>query len=210
MRKVKPQDEIPVIDLSETAIQHRLARYQTTPRHPITNFCIDDLKRDVVTRRLFQMSDMRILSKLVQAADVLLTNEISPHAICRLGCSHCCKVPVHVTSVEAKWIEKETGHKRNRLKRSTALESNNVDYCPFHDEKSASCSIYEHRPLACRLYATFDHYEFCTDPNQIHMVSTLVGTQPFDIIVQFLVGRGLELEKKGKGAASADIRDWFA
>lgn len=74
-----------------------------------------------------------------------LEPHISKHAACRRGCSHCCHMPVSISEVEVKYIEKSTG-----IKRAKELISDiKIDSpCPFLE--GDECSIYSSRPFACR------------------------------------------------------------
>lgn len=77
---------------------------------------------------------------------------ISPLVACKSGCSYCCHISVTISSVEADAMAKASGRKAKKL-------SANVDDsmpqkwfrvpCPFL--KKGKCSVYDERPISCRL-----------------------------------------------------------
>ena len=91
------------------------------------------------------------------------TRAFAPRSACRKGCSHCCHIDVAVPREEAQLIAKATGavlHEPATL--SNALEaSGRGDYfgtaCTFL--LAGKCSIYAHRPLACRTLVNLDDDE---------------------------------------------------
>jgi uncharacterized protein len=79
---------------------------------------------------------------------------------CRKGCSHCCHIAVAVTWHEARYIGKHTGKTptpRKQVRHTPSFEGFDYGYhnpCPFLVNNL--CSIYEHRPLACRVHVNLD------------------------------------------------------
>jgi Fe-S-cluster containining protein len=92
---------------------------------------------------------------LRQLADTFAT-AVGPHAACRDACSACCYQPVSVTLEEAELIARETGVSLHTpAKWSTEADMAHVGQpCPFL--RDARCSIYSHRPMACRLMFNMD------------------------------------------------------
>jgi Fe-S-cluster containining protein len=80
---------------------------------------------------------------------------VATGAACKRGCAHCCYQAVTITQAEAQAIGQAIGVKpRNPAHRpEPALEFTNVP-CPFL--KDNLCSIYEHRPFACRVLFNMD------------------------------------------------------
>lgn len=105
---------------------------------------------------------------LRKAADLGVEEAVKLSA-CRKGCSHCCHISVVVSKSEASVIAKETGARLNP--QAGAIVASDEDRsmeetidqfksqfhgvaCPFLE--GGSCSIYAHRPLACRLQVNMD------------------------------------------------------
>jgi len=141
------------------------------------------------------------LRKIYRIADEMLQHAAS-HVACHDGCASCCKMNVQITGEEAAAIERATG----RLARTIASsmphasgEYNGIP-CPFLvDER---CSIYEHRPLACRM-----HVSFYSNAYWCHPERNLSHPAP---MVKF---EGLTEALSKIGARQkfffADIRDFF-
>lgn len=90
-------------------------------------------------------------------------------APCRAGCDHCCHIPVVITSAEARQLARATGRS---LSAPAGIPCDSTDVahaqdwqaqqearwvgtpCPFL--KNSTCSVYEHRPFACRTHVTLD------------------------------------------------------
>lgn len=90
---------------------------------------------------------------------------MGPDAACRAGCSHCCHINTDVPQVEAELISKKTGRPLKRpAVREIGAQVPPEQYfgvpCPFLVRDA--CSIYEHRPLACRtLVSLADDAQLC-------------------------------------------------
>lgn len=100
-----------------------------------------------------------------------LTAFISPYMVCEKGCSHCCKIDVLVSSVEAQYIQKNLSIPLDVGNSFSAGHSEAKRHCTFLDGDSI-CSIYEHRPFACRTYYTLDDPMLCEDNKAFHVTYT--------------------------------------
>lgn len=113
---------------------------------------------------------LKIIDKFYRFLDKHLAGAYG-HNKCTKGCSACCHVQVALPAIEAYYIEQRTGNK------ITNWEMEKVDItksspCTFL--KNGECSIYEHRPGACRVFMTFDDPAICHDDNaQAHWVVSL-------------------------------------
>lgn len=132
----------------------------------------------------------------------LMNGHTKKMSVCQLGCSHCCRVGVDLSLVEAIYISKKTGFELGDP--DPAYKHTKDEYCVFHDDETASCSIYEFRPAHCRIFFAFDSPVFCDDVNGVHAISTENGMSPdpyVNHLMQYLLSCG---ENK-----FADVRAWF-
>ena len=84
---------------------------------------------------------------------------LAPMTPCRRGCSHCCNIPVIISQAEADEIGRAIGRPARQVAvkqedRETVARRWHGQPCPFLQDNA--CSIYAHRPMACRLHATLD------------------------------------------------------
>lgn len=94
--------------------------------------------------------------KMLRALADRINSAVSKEAACRRGCDACCKIQVEMTSWEAKVIAEELGI---QLKQPAApLEGHSRERSlallgkPCGFLRNGDCSIYESRPIACRLH----------------------------------------------------------
>jgi Fe-S-cluster containining protein len=100
------------------------------------------------------------IEKLCETMDQLLEEETSIKPSCKKGCSFCCHIKVDIVVIEGKRLlskfDKSLYHKILKQKEL----SDNDRYTKGISKKDASCiflkdgccSIYEERPLNCRIY----------------------------------------------------------
>lgn len=152
------------------------------------------------------------LAKLRQLAD-RVGKSVAPHAVCEKGCSYCCYIALPMTKEEAQVIGEEIGLKPlNSFSRidselpgiETIREQEVASRwgvpCPFLD--NSACTIYENRPLACRMHFSLGH--------SAEMCSPLVASEdslvPNLDLRTFWLTAVIALNPSG---AYADIRDLF-
>lgn len=90
-----------------------------------------------------------------------LTNPLAKatqgNVACRVGCAHCCHIPVVISRIEAEVIAQETGRALATTVRY--IEKASDDHlgtpCPFL--KDSRCSIYSSRPIICRTHYNVDY-----------------------------------------------------
>lgn len=126
---------------------------------------------------------------------------------CKRGCSHCCHIAVGVPRQEAELIGERIGRKPLHAEARTHFEDFDWGYhnpCAFL--RDGECSIYEHRPLACRV-----HYSVDTDnvlcelsPPHTHQTPCLNTTQ-----FTFALMQVCTIGTAGTIPHCADIREWF-
>lgn len=93
-----------------------------------------------------------------------ISKAITPYVACKQGCSFCCNIATTITTTEAQIIGKHVGRKPQVFTKRVNILTNIPKYsgvpCPFL--KEGRCSIYEVRPLACRIHFNLsDSPYFC-------------------------------------------------
>ncbi len=143
-----------------------------------------------------------------------ISEAVDKHSQCKRGCSHCCYISVGITETEAELIGEAIKTKPTTPKNSyTLFDEHLIDGeefkaayfgkpCGFLD--GTDCSIYENRPIACRLHHNLGDAFFCRVdvPIEESMVST-IDTRAITgaLMVQMI--------KKKPGLRLADIREFF-
>lgn len=126
---------------------------------------------------------------------------VSGFSVCDKGCSHCCKIDIQLTRVEADLISFNLNKKINE---PTNKSVKNTDSCPFLDNNDY-CSIYDIRPFSCRVFFTLDHPKYCSS-NEPHNV---YGSQEGVFTVNIFRELHDEVLKLNKKLKIFDIRDYF-
>lgn len=158
---------------------------------------------------------------LRRESDVVLALTANQVA-CQSNCSHCCHIGTMLAEGEARFISKainkplkepeaeniiifdSTVHNQSDLesamRRGTAIAKMRFGQpCPFLIE--SNCSIYEHRPIACRHLLNAD---------EDNLLCQLVQDQ--DVRVPYINMQQSQIAYVlawGDKARMADIRDWF-
>lgn len=142
------------------------------------------------------------MNRLKKAADKLNT-AVMPYSACKSGCSYCCNISAVITQTEADQLAAASGRKALKLAgRADMDESQKKWYkvpCPFL--KAGKCSVYDDRPLVCRMLLVIsDSPYFCnTDiPSAESHVTSINLTQLQEGYVMSYINE-----------AWADIRDFF-
>jgi Fe-S-cluster containining protein len=148
---------------------------------------------------------------------------LAAQSACRRGCSHCCHVAVPVTSVEAALIGAATGRRAATPAQAIALGALATDGaaaeraaevwgateraavglpCPFLKPvgAGAECTIYAHRPFACRTHLSLDDDDLLCRLDEAHQVPVPRAD------TRLVVGYFLAAQP---GAVLADIRQFF-
>lgn len=204
MRKVDPKNEIPVTMLSDEAIEKRIKECDKdlSPKltkkvraiHTwLTNGAKHSLEVDVneLVKRVYKVTDE-------------IVAETGKQAVCRKGCAHCCKVPVGVTALEAAYLHSRTGIEINPLNEVVSISPKDIDYCPLLDQETATCSVYQYRPLHCRAFLTIDDPKYCEESNQEHYLFSVESSQALKFLRSVLE----DLSRTTEYAEWADIRAW--
>jgi len=127
---------------------------------------------------------------------------VVPYSACQSGCSYCCHIPVTISALEADAIGKATGRSpvKGVLRQSCAETAHyHRQPCPFLDK--GKCSIYNERPVSCRLmFNLSDSPYYCNtdiDPDKSHVMLLNLKKIEFAFTGAFM------------NSGFADIRDYF-
>jgi Fe-S-cluster containining protein len=129
---------------------------------------------------------------------------VSQESACRRGCSHCCHVSVAVPRSEAELIAKATRTALNRdvVPYEEGLPPDPLSHfgepCTFLVE--GKCSIYEHRPVACRALVNMDDVELLCE-----LVPGAQVPVPYANALRIQGSRFVHAQHEDW----ADIREWF-
>ncbi|MDB5880911.1 MAG: hypothetical protein JWP43_789 [Ramlibacter sp.] len=139
---------------------------------------------------------------------------VAPQAACSDACDGCCYQPVSVTLQEAEVISREIG-----VPLQTPTEWSTLPVmkyagqpCPFLQD--ARCSIYQHRPMVCRLIFNMD-----ADSLLCQMVPGARSQAPYadhsiykELYIRAHLGKVKsqeEMQAALKGLRMADLREFF-
>jgi Fe-S-cluster containining protein len=161
---------------------------------------LGDAAMEIAKLPLSQRIRYNKLVKLVdQASEAIL-----PFTACRKGCSHCCHIAALISDVEAQRIGEAIGRKpvkTGAFPADVPALQDKYFGVPCTFLKGGRCSIYEVRPLACRLHFSMaDDSFFC---------STAIAPQNSLVPTLNLQGVDAALFRVTFGSMHADIRDFF-
>lgn len=101
----------------------------------------------------------------LRRVSAILAEATKGYVPCKAGCAHCCHMATLVTIEEAEAIAAATGRKMtmpppevlNRSDDEIKLDRAEYEGVPCTFLKDGQCSIYQHRPHACRVHYSLDH-----------------------------------------------------
>jgi Fe-S-cluster containining protein len=175
-------------------------------------------KRRRINARLEQIL-RRSLPALVEAAQPLdrkvirlrrLADQaaavIQPSTPCRKGCSACCHDPAILSEVDAMLVAEATGMPLQAPRRlfdvAAGEQARQAYFAPYAGVacgflREGACSIYEHRPVVCRVHHSIEDTPApCDDggrPASVDLTAIYLG----------------ELRMMGRMMLYADIREFF-
>lgn len=118
-------------------------------------------------------------STLFKVADSM-HHALQPYTTCHKGCSYCCSSRTLIYRFEALTLAKVTGRKMVEIPYRSQAEvietgcASQPQICPFVVDDC--CSVYEHRPMICRL-----HHSFNDDPRDCEV--TLSGSSRSAVVM---------------------------
>lgn len=127
-----------------------------------TDLIANELEKKQWNKRLKQIISARWSIDRKFDAMYELADEIcaasKPHSACeKLGCSHCCHIACEISDIEADRIGKQIKRKPvpqpqlTPLLLEAARARRDTFRSPCTFLKDGRCSIYRHRPIACRI-----------------------------------------------------------
>lgn len=197
-KNVRPEIQARVRAL-DSYVFNRLAGYHAEVAPHIAN-----VVRRLEHIRTSNRTTRQKLRDLYAVADVLVA--FTPeHVACKRGCSHCCHCAVQISKQEAALVGEAVGRvpaDAPAMPDSTHVAWGYHNPCPFL--RDGECSIYESRPLACRLLFNVDVDDLLCQlqPSLDHQVM-----MP-QIDLRFLMETLVCIVARD-GLHMADIRDWF-
>lgn len=210
MRKVLPADEIPIWMIEPDAVAAKINYFENKRvDDPDTALCQQEIVDYVQALHGKGVNTHEWVKKSHEVADRFM-RAYQDYVVCRKGCAHCCHLPVGVTFLEAEYIARRSGRKLNRkAKTMTNIVANkrNTTPCPFLDRESASCSIYEFRPLACRMFATIDSHLFCEDIEATHQIVTTDASTALQYSTSMMIQA--VVSAMPRQAPFSELRQWF-
>ena len=123
---------------------------------------------------------------------------------CASGCSHCCNLGVMVPKSEAKLMAKAIGRQLvepdQNLDLHSATERNSFLGTPCSFLADGRCSIYQHRPMMCRMLVNMDSVDLlCRIVDGVDVPVPYLNTLELKAYFAFLT----------QTEQFADIREWF-
>lgn len=129
---------------------------------------------------------------------------VSTFAVCQKGCSHCCRIDIGVSRLEAEYITVNGGPE---LDQESSRTAGHKGACPFL-AKDGACSIYERRPFNCRTFHTLDDPKYCASGDVDHQTYGSSG-MGYGVTIYLLLATWLHSIHEERGLPYRDIRDWF-
>lgn len=136
----------------------------------------------------------------LQKAGSAYTEKISHITACNSGCSSCCSKNILISRTEAAYIANATNSFMKKKPVDRDLEDFNGIPCCFVEKETGACSIYESRPVICRVYVNMDKDNLlCQDYPGYKIPVPTLNT----------VGINMASLQAGITDDWFDIRDWF-
>ncbi len=168
-----------------------------------------ELKAHVVSlpQRLSKMNARPVIKlvEVLNTADTIF-DHAGKFAACARGCGHCCHVSVPISEFEARYMGDKLGIKPLEVKHTQRPDLKGFGShtpCPFLS--NGECSIYEVRPLTCRMHMNFDRDNYwCLHENWQKPQAEIPRPT-----IQPLEEAYHQLMSQTKQHIVADIRDFF-
>lgn len=207
MNPVNKAQQIYPLQFQAARMRSREADAEITARAPW--LVMDALEVQVKKITSENASPRAKFGKLMGLAD-RIHDAIAPSAICHVGCDHCCRIAVEISTLEAERISAAIGRAPikmpvyDRAAVQAAKEKRHTYYaipCTFLVE--GRCSIYAVRPIACRVFFSLNDTPFFCHTD-LDPEATDVGQRNLTPLWHGLAN--LMMQAK---VAYADIREFF-
>ncbi len=196
MLKVKRSDLIPTKDVSQEAIDKKIAQFNSRAKSPKSQARLRKVLLSLNGIEITAPAFEAMLKKL----DDFVAGLLPKDNLCKKGCGQCCHVNQSVSYIEAEYIAHQTG-------RSISLDLSKPSdgRCTFLDSDNL-CSIYQHRPMVCRTFFTMDSWEACYVKDAPHYIHTLCSSPNLAEFHNHLAKSHVHSE----GIRFASINQWFS
>lgn len=154
--------------------------------------------------RLMNAKPLVKLARIRKSVETLFSYA-DGHVACKMGCAYCCHQAIDISRLEAEYIGEKSGVIPARLGEVVPRDPRTFSEqtpCPFL--KKNVCSIYEYRPLICRIHVSLDVDDYWCRFENWHKPGGAVPKPTFHSIFNAYS----ELNQK-TGSVVADIRDYF-
>lgn len=185
-------------------------------RHAYAQYAAVQINQRIDTAGMNALANQAVAAKSTKAKVILLqkmadkigeaANGLVP---CRKGCSHCCHMATMIHLDEAKAIAAATGAKMVTPKAfNVDLQyvdkiRNRYDGVACRFLVNGACSIYAHRPLACRMHVVVDlDNTLCEIVPGEKIRLPMIDTLQYDLAITRAWGGPMEMKY-------ADIREYF-
>lgn len=166
--------------------------------------------QEVAAKLCKDLEDSLPMVELARQANKLADAVIEPvisASTCKQGCSHCCQQSViMIDQADAVVLASATGREMSIPDPNDKRNYRGVP-CVFLDTTTNSCTVYEHRPMTCRISLSADvPYKCKTEEHRQMVIIESVYSQ----MVQLIGPKHLRAYDLSRGSVpSADIRQFF-
>lgn len=165
-------------------------------------------------RELSGQENVTVEQIIEQAYAILqpIVESVGTVATCHAGCGACCHIPVRISEYEAAVIAARTGRKMTKVSAKAAKRLNQKEFycaCPFLQE--GRCSIYEFRPLMCRIHFSLDDSpDWCDYGHGVKHSVAYWDRRPIELIWSNVeLSISYSIHGKPIPPWRQDIRQWF-
>jgi len=151
-------------------------------------------------------ADINAISTIHSVADEYMDGFINKYTTCDKGCSYCCRVEVEVPALEAIYIHNALNEPINVDIEKVKIPENSP--CKFL--KKDICSIYEYRPLVCRMFGSLDSLKKCKTGKDHFLISIKSSDFWLGFVSKWLYLNSSNLKSGTLNIPiKQDIRKWF-